>query len=357
MGRKRSNTDVGSAVRDMRTRKHILQKELSAASGLPPAQICNIESGKISPTVRTLDRIAQAMGTTLKEIIELSPYISPDAMAARAEARPKVHSARATHFDPASPAIPQALTIQLDALIHNYMEMEDAAGVSKRCLLPLRTSFIVNEEGSEYLAGVVRHHCNVGTAIVFDAVELFENQGVRILFTDLPKEFESLSFYDTENENFFIFIANRDLTAERQQFLIAAEIANAFLFVENGCQPFPESDARRRFAHHFAATFLMPSSAVLASAMQLNVGPRDWTFPLVLRLKARFGVSAESFICRLGELKLANRNVVDKLLAEAKASYKKTGAEPQPEGGIALRMLSQNGRYNDLATRLKRPLI
>lgn len=357
MGRKRSNTDVGSAIRDMRTRKHIMQKELSTAAGLPPAQICNIEQGKISPTIRTLDRIAQAMGTTLREIIELAPYISPESMMGAEAQKTAPHSARATYFVPSAPSIPATLTQKLDSIIHDYLELEDMAGVSKRAMLPLRVPFQVTEEGAEHLAHVVRHHFNVGDAIIYDAVELFETQGVRIIFTDLPKEFESLSFYDTENENFFIFISRAGLTAERQQFRIVAEIAHAFLFVQNNFQTFGETDRKRRFANHFAAVFLMPAQAVSASVMQLNIAAEDWTIDLVLRLKARFGVSAESFICRLAELKYINRNQAENLLDQAKALYSKDHKEPHSSNCPAPRVLSQNGRYNDLATRFGKPLI
>lgn len=237
----------------------------------------------------------------------------------------------------------------LDERIKTYLELEDRCGVSKSIIIPLRVPFERTEAGAEHLAIAVRKHCGIGTAIIYDAVELFENQGARILFEKLPKDIESLSFFDRLNQNLFIFLQKDGMTPERQQFRLLVEIANAFLFMA-GCQDPVEDTARnRRFAKRFAAAFLLPEESVRASVLQLNLPKNAWTYELLLRIKNRFGVSAESFAIRLDELGLLDTDLRKKLEKQIFEYYRKhpNDKEPQPSN----RILSCNGRYEDLTLR------
>lgn len=346
--------DIGQAIRDMRIRKHLRQKELAKAAGMPPAQLCNLEQGRASPSVRTLERLARAMGITLKMLVDSQPYLeeAPNCQEANV---PSVGEQQAvlTHRTPEMAELGSDVLGRLNEMIRDYLELEDRCEVSKRSTIPFHIPFKCTEPGAELLARSLRAHANIGAAIVYDAVELFETQGVRILFTELPENVESLAFFDKPNENFFIFIS-QSITPVRQQFRMVYEIAAAFLFTANGCRPFVESDDQRRFARHFAAAFLMPEDSIRATALQLNLKPNEWTFNMILRIKARFGVSAESFIIRLHELKLLSAKLKEQLWSEAKEYWRKNDEEPQPEDdSVAVRRkLSQNGRLNDLKTRL-----
>ena len=87
-----------------------------------------------------------------------------------------------------------------------------------------------------------------------------------------------------------------------RQHVFLSEIGRAFLFAANGFQIYPESDRRRRFVHHFAATFLLPELTVLTTVNSLRVSPDAWTWGLLERLSARFGVSTRMLNIRLKEL-------------------------------------------------------
>jgi Zn-dependent peptidase ImmA (M78 family) len=86
--------------------------------------------------------------------------------------------------------------------------------------------------------------------------------------------------------------------------------------------PYHETARSRRFAHHFAATFLQPETAVRNAVYNLNVKPDEWTLELLLRMKERFGVSAEFFVIRLKELALISRSKHDKFHSAIKDYYK-----------------------------------
>ena len=61
---------VGNAVISARAKKGISQKELSEATGIDQSDISKIERGVANPSIRTLHRIAEAVGAELRVSIE-----------------------------------------------------------------------------------------------------------------------------------------------------------------------------------------------------------------------------------------------------------------------------------------------
>ena len=54
------------AIMEARTSQGLTQKELSIRSGIAQGDISKIENGNANPSVKTLKRLANAMGKTLK---------------------------------------------------------------------------------------------------------------------------------------------------------------------------------------------------------------------------------------------------------------------------------------------------
>ncbi len=76
----------------------------------------------------------------------------------------------------------------------------------------------------------------------------------------------------------------------------------------------------------------MPASAVRTAVYSLRIKPSDWTYELLLRLKDRFGVSAQLFNIRLKELSLITQAKCAEFDAVIKAHYKATGyGEPMSD--------------------------
>lgn len=66
-----STTMLGYNLTEARNSRDMLQRDLAKASGIHQGDISDIECGKANPTVRTLKRLADAMGMELK--IEFVP--------------------------------------------------------------------------------------------------------------------------------------------------------------------------------------------------------------------------------------------------------------------------------------------
>jgi len=81
------------------------------------------------------------------------------------------------------------------------------------------------------------------------------------------------------------------------------------------------------------------------SVSQIGVHPDEWDLELLLRLKHRFGVSAEAFNYRLLELGLITGKRQGELRKVIQAHY---AAHAFAEPGSSRRILSPNGRLGDL---------
>ena len=57
---------IMQAMIDARTAEGLTQKELSARSGIAQGDISKLESGNANPSLKTLQRLAKAMGKKLK---------------------------------------------------------------------------------------------------------------------------------------------------------------------------------------------------------------------------------------------------------------------------------------------------
>ena len=321
--------DIGAQVRMWRKARGLLQKELAAKANMNVTQLWALENGRFSPSIRNTERIANALDITLLELLS-SPdehINSPDGAdgekdrlhAPISEIMPVLKSSDGI------PGIDTHTQERFIALIEKAREFESKYSALTPTNLPLSSQVSTSEAGAEQLAYELRAHLDIGSAIIHDIFPLFESHGVRVLDAKLPERPGSISFYDTRSKNFTVFIASQYKNKPwRRDSLLLSEIGRAFLFTRHGHMPYHETKRSRRFAHHFAATFLQPESAVRNAVYSLNVRPEGWTFELLLRMKERFGVSAEAFAIRLKELALITRRKSDEFINQIKRHYEST---------------------------------
>lgn len=60
---------VGAKVRSVRLGAGMTQAELGAAAGMDHRAVSRLESGKTSPNLDTLDRLARAMGIGVTDLV------------------------------------------------------------------------------------------------------------------------------------------------------------------------------------------------------------------------------------------------------------------------------------------------
>lgn len=331
---------IGREIRKWRAMRGLLQKQLAHAAGMEVAQLCAIENDRNSPSVKTVARIAAALRISTAQL-----FAAPGRGDGRPADAPQAKPLRAQSFE-ATPIMRlpgrEKLLSKIDAArmekaIVAAAEAEAAQQIDIPTSLPVAFPVIVNEGGAEQLSHFLRAHLDIGSAVVRDVQHLFEDHGIRILHdASLTDKKPSITFHSPARRDFTVFLTNAfEKKPWRRDFLLLTEIGRIFVFASKNFETFTETDRSRRFAHHFAATFLQPAAAVRTTVYSLRVKPGDWTFELLLRLKKRFGVSAQAFNIRLKELGLittAKHEEFKRRIGELCKAPDFT--EPMPDAGL-----------------------
>ncbi len=352
---------IGRNIRALRSRIHLTQGDLAARLGMLQAPVSNLEAGKNYPSAHVLYRISKVLGISLDEIFSPSGLLPADPASAmvltsQTPCKPLEPFVDGRSFPcegisqtttPSLLSEDSPFAIQVRTIIADYLRLEQICAVPREARIPLQIPFDLNASGITRLASQVRDLMGIRTAVVFDHLELFENHGLRVVFQEMPSHIESLSFYDANNRNVFIFISAKQ-NPERQIFSLVLELGKILLHVRMTTfgLTYPKTLVERwKPARLFAAAFLMPEESVRTTVTQAGILPDTWDYEMLLRLKHRFGVSAETFNYRLLELGLITPQLQKNFRTLIKAHYKETNFQ---EPGFSRRILSPNGRLGDL---------
>ena len=334
------------------------------------AQLCHIEKSRNTPSLRTLRRIAEALEISLAELaspphgnetchgdglvdpekhlpemtaVGRAPVFAPAPPRGFFDEREPYSRFRYVHapaFFPRTEQTSHSMAVKM----RDYLELEERTGV------PVTPSFsfvyptAIGEGQGEVLARLVRTQCGLGLASSFDSVGFFENKGIRVIVMNLPEDWSSWSLYDDKARNAVIFLQKK-MVEERRQFRVASEIAHVIRFVTNGLAPLPDSAEERRFAREFASAFLLPEEVLRETAYHLGRDSGNWTLPLLLQVKQRFGVTAEVLAYRLEAIGLVSSSLRASFVSQLRDYYKHhSPREPNPTN----RHLHRHSRFSDL---------
>jgi Zn-dependent peptidase ImmA (M78 family)/transcriptional regulator with XRE-family HTH domain len=348
---------VGGRIRQLREIQHISQIRLATEIGIRAGPLGWIEKGKHLPSGRVLYRLAKQLNVRLDDLFQESNVWQPGAPTVADTAPgllPPLDTAAGSEEMKSAHIICQSVADKL-------LVLEDLCGAVKMSEIPLCVPFTPTETGAEHLAARVRQSLGIGDAIVYDYLELFENAGLRIVFMEMPEGCETFCGYDRVNRNAFFFVNSLlKKQPEHQLFRLVFELGRIFWHTRTLACPEEVQAAvtdeavldEAQFARRFAAHFLMPASAVQNTAWQLGLTPKAWTWDMLLRLKKRYGVSAQSFALRLQALKLTWSDKQKKspryylFKEELEAFCTESGPTAEPGGNRP--QLAMNGRLCDL---------
>ena len=303
---------LGIKIKALRKAKNLKQRELAKKLRMTSAQLCRIESSKNAPSIKTLARIAKALGLSLSELMDDDSPCQPSTAVVCSSDETRVYAADNACTPTISALLPIRNTeepseemdaIQKQVLAKNkqYAEIENSLGIPNATTLPICFAFSQDDRGAEILARTLRIACEAGNTPFADLPALLESKHVRIVLIKSPPEIQSRSFYDPSNRVLSIAI-NKRLTPERQLYRIAYEIGYACIFGSTGYTTVVEGPSTHKFVRRFAAAFLMPEETIKAFAAQLALCPTNWTMEMLLHLKHSFGVNAETFAHRLEKI-------------------------------------------------------
>ncbi len=341
---------IGKNIRYLRRERGWTLARLAAKTGMSEVPLGRIERCVNAPSASAIYSLSKALNVSVDTLFAEEH----ESFRMRRFEDEKKPSLVASHTEDLF--TPQLKSMAQD-IIEGFQALEDICAAQKHAKIPLFIPFEPNYQGMENLSLNVRRYMGVEHGIVFDYFELFESQGFRVIAVPMPKAIDGFSYYDPPNQNAFFFL-NTKKNPERQLFHLAYELGSILLItaaiqrgetlVENSNNP-KTCDKKpftaHRAARRFAATFLMPSDAVIDTVRQLGIRQKQWSYNLLLRIKHRFGVSTEAFLYRLDELDLIDPSLIEPLKVKIHKHYGKTDfGEPD----LSRRLLTPNGRLWDL---------
>ena len=342
---------IGKNIRKLRRQRSWTMAKLAAKVGMSEAPLGRIERGVNAPSASVIYRLSKELG------VSVDMLFAEDNQNFRSLQYEKARNPFLVAIDKEHEALPSKTRIMAQDIIDAFCALEDICNAQKRANIPLIIPFDPTIRGMEALSEKVRYFAGIEHGVVFDYFELFETLGFRVIVAPIPKGIENFSYYDPLNQNAFFFLTARQ-NPERQLFCLTCELGKVLILthtIQQGVELFQTDAASgssgekpftpHRAARRFAATFLMPAKAVSDTVKQLGIQKKYWSYELLLRIKHRFGVSAEAFLYRLNELDLIDPSLVQPLKAKIHEHYGKTGfGEPD----FSKRLLTPNGRLWDL---------
>lgn len=250
---------------------------LADTSGVSLRSLTNYENGNLPPSEENLLKLAQALSVPPAFFERETTHTIPvEAVSFR-----KLSRTTATRRDAVLAGA--TLAVEFFGVIESKFKLPTPN-------IPSLDKFIADQA-----AELVRNRWNLADRPIANMVHLLESKGVRV--AALRHEFVDIdAFCFMQDSAPYVFL-NTSRSAERQRFDAAHELGHLVLHGEQDMDP-STSKEREAQANQFAASFLMPKSAVLTQSM------RGAGLKRILVARSFWKISAMALTHRLHELDL-----------------------------------------------------
>jgi len=321
----------GARLALARERRGLTQRKLSELVGVSDRMVKSYESGEKQPSAETLKAIAQQLR------FPLAFFDGP--------ALERLHLEDAS-FRALSKA---SASLRNRAVAGGTIALEFHRFLSERFDLPKPDVPDLRTTTPAKAAETVRHCWGLGQQPLSNVIHTLERHGV-IVFS-LSEDCDAIDAFSIWHAGVpFVFLNTRK-TAERSIFDAAHELGHLVLHRHGS----PQGREAEREADQFAASFLMPESAIRAFA------PRIVTVSTLAGMKQHWKVSVAALAHRLHELGLLSDWQYKQLNIELSRRGRANEPAPIPRETSAvvrktLLSLSEEGvRLRDIARELRLP--
>lgn len=266
-----------SRLKLARQRLALTLTKLADQSGVSLRSLTNYENGKLAPNEENLLKLASALSVPP----EFFDRDTAEAIPVEAASFRKLSKTTATRRDA--------------VLASATLAVEFFAVIESKFRLPAPDTPSFDKLSPGEAADLVRHRWNLGDRPIPNMIHLLESKGVRV--AALRHEYTDIdAFCFVSDSSPYVFL-NTSRSGERQRFDAAHELGHLVLHGEQDMDP-STSKEREAEANRFAATFLMPRTAVLTQSM------RNASLERILAARSFWKVSAMAMTHRLHELDL-----------------------------------------------------
>jgi Zn-dependent peptidase ImmA (M78 family)/DNA-binding XRE family transcriptional regulator len=297
-----SDIEIGERLRVAREKAGKTQVEAAKLIDVARTTLVAIEQGKRPSKLTEVQALANAYGTTANAIYR-SESVQVDFIP---QFRRVLHTSSEASIEAAH---------QLQELVAAEVELESALGIVRRRSYPAETPLLPGDvvDQAEHDANELRRFLGLGSGPLVDLVGLLEMQlGIRIYMRPLAPKVSGLFAFDDNAGACMLLNSNHPTERLRNS---AAHETGHFM----GTRRTPEIDAEdgrflsreEKYANAFAPALLMPAPSVKRLFTEVTSGQSHFTRRHIILMAQTFGVSRESLVRRLENLKLVRPRTWD----------------------------------------------
>ncbi len=280
-------------------------REVADKLGIDEEKLINWENGESEPSLEVLWNLAELYRRSTEYFLRQAPAL-PEHLSFRLE--------RLKAMQDLPPEVRRVI-VHFDELCRAEAELEEALKKPREILIRR----ITGDYSPQELADKDRKRLGLDGQPIRDLHKLLTSQGIRIFTLPIPdipaNELSGLSWWHDAYGP--CILVNSRNNPGRRSFTLAHEYAHLLRADPPTVCAYMLDIPEERFAHQFAAIFLMPATDLRKSFVEM-VGPYG-TLPTdqdLGRLANRYGVSLEAMGRRLENLELISKGTTNARIAE-----------------------------------------
>ncbi|GBC95055.1 Cytoskeleton protein RodZ [bacterium HR16] len=278
---------LGQRIRDLRERQGLSQQELAQRAGIATSTLSEIETGRYTPNLKIVLSLAESLHVPLDTLLRVQ--------------QPPLQALLRAVETPTNVGVLQ----QWAERCYRYAQVEKLAGVevTPAPAYPSPRSL----EEAERISIQERERLRLGTQPVADIVQIVENNGLRVVGTELAENDVDGILLHNGTLGAFALI-NRSVPPARQCFTLLHEYAHYLMHREQPVHvdyhTLSSEKWQEAVANRFAAAFLMPEADILEVLKPFRLPHRKGAIPLYvwILLRRRYRVSQSALAWRLYSL-------------------------------------------------------
>lgn len=169
--------------------------------------------------------------------------------------------------------------------LERYLEVEQLCGTQSGFSMPL-VNISSSEDVTEF-ANKVRSTLKLGIDGISNAIEVLEDNGIKVIEISEDESFEGLSGY--ANDNIPVIVVNDNLTTERKRFALLHELGHLLMKFNSDMK----AKEIENLCNVFASELLLPSSVLLS---RIGIKRHDISLAELSDIQKQYGISIDAIM-------------------------------------------------------------
>ncbi len=169
--------------------------------------------------------------------------------------------------------------------LERYLEIEQLCGAQP--VFTLQSASISSSEDVALFANKVRSRLNLGVDGISNVIEVFEENGIKVIEISESESFEGLS--GIANDNIPVIVVNDNLSPERKRIVLLHELGHLLMNFRSDMKP----KEIEYLCNVFASELLLPSSVLLS---RIGIKRHDISLAELTDIQKQYGISIDSIM-------------------------------------------------------------